>query len=562
MKKSIFIKMFLISFISILVCVVFIAVTFESSYRVEQAQNYRHLLESVLRTDHNNDSGYLSEIAGGYKVAVLDAQGNIISKTGAVQTDLNSAREVVEAMESGYGVEERSENEQNCLYVAVKQGDFIYRMTVPTNSDLDYFTLVFAPFGFSVLIALIIAFLFSGRVARVTMKPMEEISKALDSVKYGDYNLKFNNYKYEEINSILVGISYMLDKLTASIKDTQNEKNKLEFIVNNFGQGLALVDENSKILHYNSSIREIFKSYGKLNGKQLLYLTHSNELNNSVKECIQNNTTKVFDMNHENIGKVYSCLIKPVHTSWLNKGCILIITNVTQDRKSQNIRKEFVANVSHELKTPITSISGFSQMLSSGMVQNEEQQKEYIDRIYQGSLRMQELIDDILELSCLDEATVPDVITPADVSKTIAWALELEQGNIESKQIKTTVTCREGLFVAMDKKHFETVMGELITNAVKYNKQDGEIKIMCAVENKECIISVQDSGIGIDSTHLPRLFERFYRVDKSRNGKTKGTGLGLSIIKHIVSVYSGDIKVISEKNTGTTFVLKVKVAQQ
>jgi len=267
----------------------------------------------------------------------------------------------------------------------------------------------------------------------------------------------------------------------------------------------------------------------------------------------------LFDIFDEQGERVYSAHVTGIDSIWIHNAVLMIVTDVTQIRGYEQIRREFFANASHELKTPITSIGGFAELLSTGMVKDEEKVREYIHRIKTESDRMTNLINDILQISYLEENSVSkkkERVNVLEVAQAAAASLMPQAANLDVQISMEGQNC----YIDADRSDITQLFINLIDNAIKYNVPQGQVFVQVTEVDGTCTISVRDTGIGIPRNAVPRIFERFYRVDKGRSKSVGGTGLGLSIVKHIVGSYSGEININSHLGTGTEFVVKLDAA--
>ncbi len=232
-------------------------------------------------------------------------------------------------------------------------------------------------------------------------------------------------------------------------------------------------------------------------------------------------------------------------------------------KELENIRKEFVANVSHELKTPVTSIRGFAETLRDGALDDREKAKQYLDIIARQAGRLSAIIEDLLDLARIEHRTEHEEsespLLPCTIGDVLKSAVEISTTQAVEKKIQITLSCPESISVSLKPALFEQALINLIDNAIKYSNPEGSITISCLRQGEWCEISIKDFGRGIAPEHLPRIFERFYRVDKGRSRELGGTGLGLSIAKHIVTLHGGDLTVSSELEQGSTFTIRIPV---
>lgn len=245
------------------------------------------------------------------------------------------------------------------------------------------------------------------------------------------------------------------------------------------------------------------------------------------------------------------------------EGMLLVLQDVTAIRRLERMRSEFVANVSHELKTPITAIKGFAETLIAGAVDDAETSRSFLQIIFDESDRLNRLIGDILELSKIESRRVPLYFSPVNMDIFMDKTLKLLEAEASRKVIELKMDLEAGLYMEADEDRLRQIVMNLLSNGINYTPEGGRVTVKMEGINEDHIrIRISDTGIGIPKKDLPRIFERFYRVDKARSRSSGGTGLGLSIVKHLIELHKGTISVTSEVGRGTTFIIELPVLQQ
>ena len=341
---------------------------------------------------------------------------------------------------------------------------------------------------------------------------------------------------YDELSPLLRTISSQRERIASQYGDLVKRSDTTNMIMDSMQEGVVLLNNSGIILAANKSVLKIFNLDNIVKGKNILELFRDVELINHTRTALNGNRS---ELNYSNAGGVYQILFNPVATG----GAIILFLDITDRAESEKIRKEFTANVSHELKTPLTNISGYAEMITAGLTK-EEDIKYFAGKIKDESARLITLVKDIIMLSELDEFSI--------AMEEQVDLVSLVNDIRESFHIPISVTAEE-VSVRGNRSMLYEMLFNLIDNAVKYNIAGGrvDIKIFNADDNFVNII-IADTGIGIPKEAQARLFERFYRVDKSRSKKTGGTGLGLSIVKHIVLAHGGIVEITSKENVGTT----------
>lgn len=378
--------------------------------------------------------------------------------------------------------------------------------------------------AFSLALMLILGYLFSKSI----LEPINKISVE---------NPKINK-DYKEIFELITKLKRQDDLIARQMKDLRKRQEELKTITENMSEGLVLVDKKAEIIFLNKSASKFSNGYSDLGG--------SAEFNKVVSIALkgkQNRYTHILG------DKVFEFYANPVITEDKISGVIILILDVTEKEKREEMRREFSSNVSHELKTPLTAVLGISELMMNGMIKSEDI-GGFAKNIYDESTRLLSLVNDIIKISRLDEANEKKDFSEVDLFAEAKDAKE----RLDGVAAKTNVElCLEGKSTAVlgDRIIINEIIYNLIDNAIKYNKENGKVYISVNSDKNGKVVTVRDTGIGIPAEHLDRIFERFYRVDKSRSRLIGGTGLGLSIVKHGVEYHGATVKVKSAEGVGT-----------
>jgi two-component system phosphate regulon sensor histidine kinase PhoR len=367
-------------------------------------------------------------------------------------------------------------------------------------------------------------------------------------------------FKLLNQRKLLVKLKFSLEdinlKLKEKTKTNSEEQTKLETVIKNMHEGVLVVNNKNEIILMNPSLKRTFMIDYPLEGKLLLAVIRNIDIKDLV-DVTNKGEQKLFskeisvNIPEEKIFKVNSA---PIFSDNYITGAILVFHDITELRHLEKIRQDFVANVSHELRTPISSIKGYTETLLEGALEDKNNARDFINIINQDSNRLAKLIDDLLDLSKIESGNLKMVFLPIDILEVIKRAIAVVNNQAKEKSIQIILDSRENLpKVLADDTRLSQVMINLLDNAIKYTPNDRSIKISVYPKEKFVQIDVSDTGMGIPQENLPRIFERFYRIDKSRSRTLGGTGLGLSIVKHIVQGHGGEVWVKSELEQGSTF---------
>jgi two-component system phosphate regulon sensor histidine kinase PhoR len=337
----------------------------------------------------------------------------------------------------------------------------------------------------------------------------------------------------------------------------------LRAVLDGMAEGVWVTDARGTVVGHNAALRELLRPSVPIVGQRPLALVRHDALHDAVaRACAEGASTRL-ELTLEGLfPRTLSIQVAPLGHDL--SGSAAVFHDVTDLRRLEKVRKDFVANVSHELRTPITAIRGYAETLQSGALGDPQMAPRMVDIILRQSLRLSELVEDLLELSRLEGREVQLARSPVRVAVLAARAADTVRPRAEGKRLTVRLEVPDTLLALGDERAVEQVLVNLLDNAVKYTPEGGHITLRGQEEAGRCRVDVRDSGLGIEPRHLSRVFERFYRVDKGRSRDMGGTGLGLSIVKHLLGAMGGEVKVVSQPNVGSTFTifLPVPAAQE
>ncbi len=323
--------------------------------------------------------------------------------------------------------------------------------------------------------------------------------------------------------------------------------------------GVWITDASGAVVRHNAALRRLLDAGEDVVGKRPLFLVRKGELHEAVLRACEGGAASVVQVVMEGPRpRVLEVQVAPLGGGL--PGSAAVFRDVTELKRLERVRQDFVANVSHELRTPIAAILGYAETLQSGALADTTHGPQMVDIIHRQSERLSELVTDLLELSRLDAGERPLHVASVAVEDVVARAAEAVEPRASAKHIAISRHVAPGLAARADAKALEQVLVNLLDNAVKYTPEGGQVELTARNEGTRVEVSVRDTGLGIESKHLPRLFERFYRVDRGRSREMGGTGLGLSIVRHLVSAMGGDVRVQSQLGLGSTFTVTLAEA--
>ncbi len=528
------------------------------------AVNYAKLLDAS--SSYTNSS----QIKSSTRITFIDYSGNVLGESDTDYREMenhSNRKEVQEAIQGKTGSDVRFSKtlKMNFLYIAVPfdTPKVVIRISVPLiqlkNIDraIWYYTLIGILAG--VILTTLLALKFSSSVT----KPINELIAATKEISMGNYSKRVNINAKDEFSQFAVSFNRMAAKLEEVIAEMTDKNLKVDSIINSMISGIAAVDTNYKVMLINSIACEMFgiKNGPGVIGINIIELIRNHQINHFLKETIEKNTPLsneiIVSGPEEKILRVYTSPIKSLDSRSLNSGGIAVINDITNVKKLEQIRTEFVSNVTHELKTPLTSIRGFIETLRGGAIEDREVADKFLEIIDIEAERLYMLINDILQLSEIETKQKDSNISTHNFKSIAEEVLLILKDSADKKGIKLIGEIEDNIKIVANRDRIKQMLINLIDNGIKYNRENGSVTLKAYKYEGKIIITVKDTGIGIAKEHLARIFERFYRVDKGRSRSMGGTGLGLSIVKHIVNLYSGDIKVNSTTGSGTEFTIQL-----
>ncbi len=511
-----------------------------------------------LMNSSKNDINYMKYIAENYgqdaienleladecRITIILESGDVLydskvdSKT--MQNHLDRP-EVKEAFSAGYGEDVRKSTtlSEETYYTAVKLEDgTVLRLSIATDSVyatiVSMFPLMIVLIGLTIIVVTIVSRFITDSI----VKPINEI----------DLDNPNDSTIYDEMMPLVKRIRSQSETISKQVENLREKTIEFEAITENMNEGFIIIDKNSEVLSYNKSAIKFLEANENQRLHNILEFNRRKRFQRAATEAL----TGVHSECILNIGdKIYQVMANPVTDDEDVKGAVLLIIDATEKEKREQLRREFSANVSHELKTPLTSISGYAEIIKSGIAKDEDIIK-FSEIIHTEAARLINLIGDIINISKLDENTeqfVTEEVNIYSLSEDIRRRLEAKA---QKRNIDISIDLYGEANIMAVRQIVDEIIHNLIENAIKYNKEGGKVNIVVSEKKEAVEFIVSDTGIGIPKGDLDRVFERFYRVDKSHSKSVGGTGLGLSIVKHGAAYLGAALKLDSEEGIGTT----------
>lgn len=507
-----------------------------------QLGQLRSLTSVVSRGVADEGAAFLSELESDrYRVTWIAADGSVLydSQSDPAQMGNHLDREEVrEALETGFGESARYSTTltEKLLYFAERLPDgTVLRLSGAQYTTLTLTLAIVQPVLVIIAVAVVIALLLASRLSKKIVEPLNSI----------DLDEPLSSRAYPELSPLLERLDSQQRQLRQHAAELRRRKEELETITDNMSEGFVLLNEKGKILSINRRAAQTLGVSG--DSAETIYTcavgAGVRELADSARGGLA--TERTLDI----ANRRYRFNTSPIMTDAAPSGIAMLIFDVTESEQAEQMRREFTANVSHELKTPLHSISGCAELLKDGMVRSEDIRR-FSEQIYSEAQRMIRLVDDIIRLSCLDEGGKGMTREQTDLHVLAEAVVESLRPTAEAAEVSLSLeggsACLDGI-----PQLLSGIIYNLCDNAIKYNRMGGSVSVRVDGRAEEIVLSVSDTGIGIAPEHRQRIFERFYRVDKSHSKEVGGTGLGLSIVKHAALLHGAEIELESAVGAGT-----------
>lgn len=576
---------------SVLIAGIFVAKMMERSHIDSLTTNMERELRILLVTVNWNRQGPESEQIRYYtdmavtleksadaRVTFIRADGKVLgdsdSDPSLMENHLNR-EEMIDAASSGVGFATRHSStvDRNMIYAAVPvidQGQTIgyLRLAMSLEEVEQSIRNVWFVLIVGLLTVFVIAGLISYRIAYGITRPIELITSVAEQITDMNYKYRVQLNKKDEIGKLGDAINHMADSLQLQMNRILEDENRLKYVLENLISGVVMIDGEGNIALLNRSAEEFLGFSSKeLLGKKFDQAKQQFEFTQLIQECIDTRENirdeMIFYYPTERILEINLNPIFQSDNQWA--GLLIVLHDITSVRRLERMRSEFVANVSHELKTPIAAVKGFAETLLAGALEDKETARSFLKIIFDESERLNRLIGDILELSKIESKRIPLQFSPVHLESFIGDCFDVMKTEAKRKSIVLEMDVPEDSYMEADEDRLRQILMNLLSNGINYTPEGGKVKVKVeqlaigpeAGEVDTIRFTISDTGIGIPKKDLPRIFERFYRVDKARSRSSGGTGLGLSIVKHLVELHKGTIRVESEVLVGTKFIIEL-----
>ncbi len=519
-----------------------------------------HFFEKQIQTELANEAGFLAQalenegagyfdgfdnknnrIAGNNRITWIDKNGTVLfdSRADASELDNHADRdEIKTAMKEGKGMSTRYSKtltEKTVNYAIRLSDGSILRVSTEQYTVVTILMGMLQPVLFILFVALILTLVISARVSKAIIEPINRL----------DLEMPENNDTYEELTPLLRKIADQKETIGEQLADARKKQKEFNLITENMSEGFLVIDADANLLTYNSAALNLLEITPPVDRSVLLFC-RAKEFRSVISDVLSGIKAENMMVRDE---RSYSLIANPVFEKEAVIGAVVVILDITEREKRDALRQEFTANVSHELKTPLTSISGFAELMKAGNVP-ENDVIDFSESIYDEAQRLITLVNDIIKISELDGQSIPYEKEMVDLYELSNEVIERLEKEADKKNITFHLIGGRAGIIGVH-KILEEMLYNLCDNAIKYNKENGMVDVIVNQTQNGVNVIVRDNGIGIPISHQDRVFERFYRVDKSHSKKVGGTGLGLAIVKHGALYHHAKLSLESTVDVGT-----------
>lgn len=543
MTKKIFHSILLVACTVLLACYLVILTSLNDYFTSLRKSQLKTQLSFASTAVEDEGIEYLKNLENGeYRLTLIDTDGTVLYDTGAHAASMENhsdRREFQEAFLSGYGESHRYSRtltEQTYYFAKKLSDDRVLRISTSQVTIVSLLLGMLQPLLVIAFLAILLSVFLAKRASRNLVKPLNNL----------DLNDPLSNDVYEELSPLLRHMAQQNKQIALQMDELSRSQNEFNAITSNMSEGLIVLNKDGVVVSLNTAARKIFEAEEDSIGKDFLTIDRTPEISRAIKETLSG---KKQELEYEKNGRNYDLCINKIMEKDEVIGVLLLAIDNTEKIQAEQNRREFTANVSHELKTPLQSIIGSADLIESGLVKPEDMPR-FIGHIKTDAARLVSLVSDIIRLSQLDENTEMNWEN-VDALSVAKEALEMVGPIAESRNISLTIKGEPAPLTSVHKLLYDIIYN-LCDNAVKYNKEGGFVKVNVKTAGDKVQVAVSDNGVGIAPADQSRVFERFYRVDKSHSRESGGTGLGLSIVKHAVAYLKGSISLESTLGKGTT----------
>lgn len=510
------------------------------------------------------------------RITIVDRNGNVLADSEDSPQNMGnhaSRPEVkqifVEKKKSGLSIRYSKTLGYRMMYATVpifEDGEIngVMRTSLALKNIDNAINKLWLSIVFVLIAALLLIAAIGIKIAKGISRPVEEMILVSEKLKDSDYNARVTIKPKGELGQLTESINVLASSLENQMEKIEENEQQLTGVLENMMSGVLLVNTEGRILLANRAIGQLLgEKSDNFTGKLHMEIGRNVELSTLIEQCLQTGKEMRKEVQlffpKERVMDAHLAPYLDDHGE--TKGIVAVLHDVSDIRRLEKMRSEFVANVSHELKTPITSVKGFAETLLDGALEDEEILRSFLTIIYDESERLHRLIKDILDLSSIEQHHIPLKVERINLTEAVYGTVETVMERAAEKKVEIKLPEKNEVWVEGEKDRIQQIILNLTSNAIAYTPEFGQVSIGITETDTRVELQIADSGIGISESEIPRIFERFYRVDKARSRVSGGTGLGLAIVKHLVEAHDGTINVKSIEGVGTTFIVSLPKRQ-
>ncbi len=555
MRKRLIYVNILILLISFLLCIS-ISVLFGYRSAIDSSERYISNYTKIVADEYGNGTDYeslfsfINNIDKKMRITIVevtDGNVNVLDSFGSAEADVLENEEF-KKLDKMIIRDDRSQKEKMIFYCVIVDDTYI-RLGLPYFEQVENVTSMLMIMTIcSVAIFILMIFIINRLVTR-EIKPLNAVISGLESVVGSE-----NTYNYDSLSDISLKIEEVKDQFVKTMDEIISEKDKVSFILDNVGQGILVINSNYEIVICNEVASNIIGINEDKDGN-LFDVVKLDNLKEILRKVFIH---KSYRVEYTQNDRDYSLWMNKIQAKWLvqngdDRGILIVFTDITEEKIAERKQKEFFANASHELRSPLTSIIGFQDMICSGIFEGDEIYDAANKTLIEGR-KMLELVNNMLDLSALESMQKPEKIEHVNIKTMAEQIIDSLKPQMYAKNISLEVFMQDDAYLDVNVNHLNMIIRNVIDNAIKYNKDNGTISVSLFAGQRATLV-VKDTGIGMDDESKKKIFERFYRVDKAHSRKLGSSGLGLPIVKQICNIYGYDISVESEEGKGTEIVI-------
>jgi two-component system phosphate regulon sensor histidine kinase PhoR len=543
--------------------------TFESEIE-SQLYSSATLAKAYVREHPGSNPQELAAEIGkllGARVTLIAPEGHVLGDSEVTSTGLSEMEnhanrpEFIQARQSGRGtsIRESATLGVSYIYVATTLDDgSVLRVATPLSSLETLLSGLRRQLALAMVIGVGLSFLFGYMVYRVVSRPLHRMADASHQLAYGDLNSEIPVMGDRDLATVGSSLNAMARSLRRKMEELESDKHRTEAIIAGMSSGVTVFDRDARVILANSSMQNLLDLHGAASGKIPMELVRDPAIESAVREALAGSDPPPVDLTTTSHRVLLAKAAAVRARSGEVELAVMVFHDLTEVRRTEKMRKDFVANVSHEFKTPLTSIRGYAETLLNSEPEDPAVKREFLEAIERNSELLQALVDDLLVLAGL-ERELPAQKEPLALRELLEQQIRTKQHALTEKQIEVSLDCPH-IEVLADRARLIRAVSNLIDNAIYYNRAGGSVRIAVAEADHGIRIDFRDTGVGIPQEALVRVFERFYRVEKSRTREHGGTGLGLAIARHAIESQGGTISVTSRLGVGSTFTIHLGAA--